>query len=105
MVAEVNGPKNGVIRNLVQSAGDPPRTAVRGASAPATPEQSVSVTGEAAALLALERAVAETPEVDRERVEHLREAIAAGRYEIDYERTAARLIELEAAHPDRSPRE
>lgn len=105
MVAEVNGPKNGAIHNLVQSNGGPPRAGARGAALPATPGESVSVTGRAAALLALERVVAEAPEVDHERVARLREAIASGRYEIDYERTAARLIELEAAHPDRSPLE
>jgi len=43
----------------------------------------------------LERRIAETPVVDRERVEALRTAIAEGRYEVRPERIAERLLAME----------
>lgn len=43
----------------------------------------------------LERRIAETPAVDRERVEALRTAIAEGRYEVRPDRIAERLLAME----------
>lgn len=104
MVGEINGPGNAATHNAVNgerklesmpaAAGTPAR---RGAGA----TDAVSVTGTAAGLLALEQAVAEVPAVDSARVAELRAAIADGTYSIDYERTAAKLLQLEALHPDR----
>lgn len=75
--------------------------------AAATPaDSSVTLTDAAKRLAALERAIAAVPEVDTARVEELRDAIASGRYSVDAERIATRLLDLErelasAARPAR----
>jgi negative regulator of flagellin synthesis FlgM len=67
-----------------------------GQPAAATPaDSSVTLTDAARRLAALERAVANVPEVDTARVEELRSAIESGRYSVDAERIATRLLDLE----------
>lgn len=46
-------------------------------------------------LRAVQDAIANTPEVDRARVESIKERIAAGDYPVDADRVAAKFIELE----------
>lgn len=47
------------------------------------------------ALQAADKRLAETPEVDTQRVEALRAAIENGSYRIDYQRVAERLLDFE----------
>jgi negative regulator of flagellin synthesis FlgM len=102
MVAEVSGPASTIVRDASQTGANGPNAGVKTDPGPAAkPGTVVSLTADAARLLALEQAIAETPAIDERRVTELRDAIASGRYTVDAERTAARLIAFEAAHPDR----
>jgi negative regulator of flagellin synthesis FlgM len=64
-------------------------------AAVAPADSSITLTEAAKRLAALERAIAALPEVDMARVEELRDAIASGRYAVDAERIASRLLDLE----------
>ncbi|MCC7256893.1 MAG: flagellar biosynthesis anti-sigma factor FlgM [Gammaproteobacteria bacterium] len=55
----------------------------------------VELTGTAARLKGIEARLAEVPDVDRARVEELRERIESGNYRPDAARIAARLIRME----------
>jgi negative regulator of flagellin synthesis FlgM len=96
----------------VRTGGDRPveRADVRpkaDQAAAATPsDSSVTLTDAAKRLAALERAVVNVPDVDMARVEELRNAIESGRYAVDADRLATRLLDLErelaqAARPAR----
>ncbi|MFV0278649.1 MAG: flagellar biosynthesis anti-sigma factor FlgM [Parahaliea sp.] len=61
----------------------------------ATGDEFVTVTNTASELMRLERQLSELPEVDQERVAQLREAIEAGRYEVDPERIVDALLQTE----------
>jgi negative regulator of flagellin synthesis FlgM len=96
----------------VRTGGDRPveRAAVRTkadqAATPTADESSVRLTDAARQLAALERAIANAPDVDMARVQELRDAIASGRYAVDADRIVTRLLDLErelaaAARPTR----
>jgi len=58
-------------------------------------DSSVTLTDAARRLAALERVIANVPDVDLARVAELRSAIESGRYTVDAERIASRLLDLE----------
>lgn len=58
---------------------------------------TVSVTDQAARLKELESTLAAYPEVDSSRVAEMKQAIADGTLEMNFEETAADLIEIESA--------
>ncbi|MCC7413263.1 MAG: flagellar biosynthesis anti-sigma factor FlgM [Gammaproteobacteria bacterium] len=104
MVAEVNGAHSAAIHSLTSSASDGAAAARGNTGAGGTAQGgagAVSLTDTASGMLELERAVAAAPTVDQDKVARLREAISDGSYVIDYEQTATRLMQFEAAHPDR----
>jgi negative regulator of flagellin synthesis FlgM len=72
-----------------------PRAQPGQSSAATSADSSVTLTDAALRLASLERAVAGVPEVDMARVTELRSAIESGRYSVDAERIAARLLDLE----------
>ena len=103
MVTEVNGSTGGAVPGLTPGSGRidrPSGTGTEAAGRAARGGEAVSLTPQAARLLELERAVAASPDVDLERVEKLRQAVASGTYEIDYAKLADKLVQFEAAHPD-----
>ncbi len=71
--------------NIAEGRGKSPRAG----------EDSVSLTGQARQLKAIEEALAEQPDVDAARVAALREAIESGTYRIDIQRLAANLFRSE----------
>lgn len=71
------------------------------ASAP-PPADTVNITSQAQQLRQLEADIAGQPVVNRERVEAVRQAINEGRFEVDAQRIADRLISLERALNDAS---
>jgi len=77
----------------VERADVRPRTGQAAATTPG--ESSVTLTDAARRLAAIERAVANVPDVNLARVEELRAAIESGRYSVDAERIASRLLDLE----------
>jgi negative regulator of flagellin synthesis FlgM len=84
----------------VANHGASERTAGKSAAAPgaATSDAAhVKLTGSAMQLAALEKALAQVPEVDLERVRQLRSEIEAGTYQVDSQRIASKLMQLERA--------
>ena len=76
----------------VTGHGSTERTAGKSASAPGAAVSAaahVKLTGSAVQLAALEKALAQVPEVDLERVQQLRSEIEAGTYKVDSQRVAA----------------
>jgi negative regulator of flagellin synthesis FlgM len=57
----------------------------------------VRLTDSAVQLAALEKALAQVPDVDLKRVEEVRTAIQSGEYKIDAQQIAAKLMQLERA--------
>lgn len=60
----------------------------------------VSLTGTARQLQALENQVANQPVVDSQRVDAVRQAVASGTFNVDAERIADKVIDLEQALTD-----
>ncbi len=60
-------------------------------------DDRVTLTPAAQRLNEAENRIAETPQVDRKRVEAIKAAIASGQYQVDSQRIANRLIRLERA--------
>lgn len=96
MVAEVNGPSGSVVtalNNAPAKVDKPvnPVTRPNGAGA----EDVVQLTDLGARLQELGKAVESVPEVDRARVEQLRQALSDGTYQIDPEAIADKLVAME----------
>lgn len=70
------------------------RTAPSGTPAPASAPE-VSLTDTAVQLAALEKALAQVPDVDMKRVDSVRSSIEKGQYKISSQRIASKLMELE----------
>ncbi|MAT64210.1 MAG: flagellar biosynthesis anti-sigma factor FlgM [Gammaproteobacteria bacterium] len=64
---------------------------------PASSRDTVSLTPQAQQLRDLESRIADLPEVDSNRVNTIRDAIANGSYEIDANRIAEKLMQFEGA--------
>lgn len=91
------------IDQLVQSA-NPPRVSRDAAGSPdadkaagnrSTAADSVRITGDAARLAAVESALGAAQDFDAGKVEALRDAIAAGRYEVDAAAVADKMVAFE----------
>lgn len=106
MSGKINGIDNRTVQ--VPGKGTTERTAGKSAAAPgaavSAAAHEVKLTDSAVQLAALEKALAQVPDVDLKRVEAARVAIQSGEYQIDSHRIAAKLLELEralaAAEPD-----
>ena len=72
-----------------------PPSATAGSNAALGNSDSVQITPHARLLTSLSQAVQNAPEIDATRVSRLQQAIDAGHYQIDPQRTAARLLRLE----------
>jgi negative regulator of flagellin synthesis FlgM len=75
-------------KGLETEAEGAPKTSIGGAD-------TVSITGSARQLAALEQALKEQPAVDEARVARLRAAIESGSYQVDASRIADKLLRLE----------
>jgi negative regulator of flagellin synthesis FlgM len=64
-------------------------------SAPQPGVDSVNITDSARRLLALAQAVQSAPEVDTQRVAELQQSIGSGQYQVQPERIADRLLQME----------
>jgi len=62
---------------------------------PTRASDSLRLTGEAAGLQALQRELAAAPALDMAKVDAVREALASGRYRINPDTIAARMLELD----------
>ena len=98
MVSEVNGPGSGSIKPVVGQTSkveSAARPQAPGATASADSDV-VTLTDLAARLQALAKSIEQLPEVDRQRVAELKQAIADGSYEVDDESVAEKLAAFEA---------
>lgn len=60
----------------------------------------VALTDTAMKLRAIERSVSQLPQVDLDKVNPVKDALASGRYHIDYEKVADRVVQFEAMLPE-----
>lgn len=86
------------IEGSLKSVGTPPsaenrqRSQATGRTAPAGGEDKVELSNLSASLNKADAAIASTPVVDRAKVEEIRQAISEGRFTINAERIADKLI-------------
>ena len=73
------------------------KSAAAPGTAVAAAAHEVRLTDSAVQLAALEKALAQVPDVDLKRVEEVRTAIQSGEYKIDSQQIAAKLMQLERA--------
>jgi negative regulator of flagellin synthesis FlgM len=105
----MTGKITGFENRPVQVGGKGPAVGSAGKSADA-PGMAVSnaaqvrLTASAVQLAALEKALAQVPDVDLQRVQSLRNEIQSGEYRIDSQRIAAKLLQLERALAAAEPR-
>ena len=93
MVAEVKGSTSGVVSPTVQRPAPNEAATAAAATASAKPNgDSVHFTSTASELQQLEKAVKAAPDIDVERVNEIRNAIAEGSYQVDNEKLAESLI-------------
>jgi flagellar biosynthesis anti-sigma factor FlgM len=97
----VSGKVTGFDNRPVQVGGKSPTEHTTGkrdatARAAATPaDHQVRLTDSAVQLAALEKALAQVPDVDLQRVAEIRASIDNGAYTVDSQRIATKLLELE----------
>lgn len=96
MVAEVKGTTSSIVAGTAhRSAPSETPTVTHPPQAGAVSNKNVHLTDAAAELRTLETAVHEAPDVDIERVNSIRQAIADGSYEIDPQKLADNLLRFE----------
>lgn len=97
MTTKINGYSSGAVQ--IGTDKKVPRTRDAAGPASAAPAQiqsaPVQITDKARQLAALEAVLQGLPEVDQVRVNALRQAIEDGRYQINPERIAEKLLQLE----------
>lgn len=89
---KTTGPTSGGAR-LKPASGT--ETSASGKPSVASSGDNVSLSREAQVLARLEQAVTKSPEVDEAKVAAIRQAIAEGRYQVDSERIAERMLARE----------
>ena len=103
MAVDIKGPgpnQNSVNQSRTQGvSGERSRAAASEGGGENRNEQvdTVELSAEVQALQNVEARIRDLPEVDEARVESIRNAIAEGRFEVDADRIAARLLSLERA--------
>jgi negative regulator of flagellin synthesis FlgM len=101
MSGKINSLENRPVQVKGKSATATPASPGKSATAPGTAvaaaAHEVKLTDSAMQLAALEKALAQVPDVDLKRVEEVRTAIQSGDYKIDAQRIAAKLMQLERA--------
>ncbi|MFQ5487187.1 MAG: flagellar biosynthesis anti-sigma factor FlgM [Gammaproteobacteria bacterium] len=102
MPIEINGHSPSQLRNPSEGSASTQKsqqetTADRSNAAGGSQQDKVSLTDTGALLQRLSDRIAEQPAIDSQRVESIRQAIAAGSYEIDPVRVAEKMISFESA--------
>jgi len=69
-----------------------PQTESRSTERQTTPQDSVVLSQEAQSMSRLEEGIANLPDIDSERVDAIKQAIAEGRFEFDAERIAENML-------------
>lgn len=86
----------------VKDGHQPPVAAEPHKSGATASTDTVSLTGEAARLVELERSLASVPVIDTKRVEEVKQAVSDGSYRVDPARVADKLAAFESALPVKS---
>ncbi|MFT4246789.1 MAG: flagellar biosynthesis anti-sigma factor FlgM [Pseudomonas sp.] len=79
--------RSGSVSGKVSSAGSP--------VAPASSSDSLSLTGEATNLQALQRNLSQASAIDNSRVQAVRDSLQSGNYKVDADTVANRLLSLD----------
>jgi len=101
MVSEVKNPASGITslsEARVRSVGEISSVKPKPSPEDVAPQvaDKVSLTEMAAGLKALEKSLADVPEVDKKRVESIKEAVTNGTYQVNANRVADKLIRFES---------
>ena len=94
----LNGPnqnQSGVAQSRASDSATRGQSAARNGGESAGSEDTVELSPAVQVLQQLEASIRDLPEVNQQRVDEIRTAIAEGRFEIDAERIAAKLVNLE----------
>lgn len=95
MNSKINGVGNSPPRIDSSKPAGPAGPARGDAAAAPVAGDAVSLTDSAQLLVRLEKALADVPVIDRERVETIKTAIADGTYAVDANRVAAEVLRME----------
>lgn len=96
MVSEIKSPGSGVVTTLASQTAKLDRTvAPTSTVASASADDGVKLTGLATRLQALTQSVAEVPQVDQARVDAVRQTLADGKYQIEPNTVADKLLAFE----------
>ncbi len=85
-------------RGAAQNEAVAKRTQLNTSSAPTpakTTEDVVNISPQASTLKSLESKIGKQPDINQERVANIRKAIAEGRYPVDAEKLAQKLLEMD----------
>ncbi len=94
----VDGAFHRVADRRADGAGDG-RSGSAAASGGEQSADKLDLTGRAQALRALEKELSKTPEFDASRVQEMKDALAGGRFEVNAERIAEKLLAMESQLP------
>ena len=96
-IKQVNPHANSRIGSGSSTKGTPAQTAPTGATPTPTPQQgdSVSITSQAQQIQNVQTKMADMPDVDQNKINEIKAAIAEGRYKIDPEKLASNIANFE----------
>lgn len=89
-------------RNVTNNKKESARSADHSAPGASSSRDKVSLTDTAERLKALEHQLAQQPEIDRNRVNDMQDAISSGKYKVDPERVADKMMSFEASFNKRN---
>ena len=84
-------------RNVTSKKNESTDSGSRTSSAESSGRDKVSLTDTAARLKALEEQLTSQPEIDRDRVSDVQNAISKGKYKVDAQRVADKMMNFEAS--------
>lgn len=106
MVSEIQGSSSGIVQNTEHRSDQVNSKKVddstKAETAAPAASASVNLTQTANQLQALEKSIAASSEVDQKKVDAVRKSINEGTYNVDAERIATKLIDLDTALPKES---
>jgi negative regulator of flagellin synthesis FlgM len=96
-ITQLDGGTVGTSGNALDPArpSGPAGSAAASTNAASTPGEQVNITDSARALASLSDAVQQTPDIDQGRVASIQQALASGQYQVDPDRIAGRMLQLE----------
>ena len=101
MTSSIDSAVDGAIHRIGERHATPRKSndAPAARNTPREPGDLLDLTGRARELRALQQDLAKSPEFDAGRVDALKDAVSSGRYEVNSQRIAEKLLAMEAKLP------